>query len=179
MVKVRRIGQRELPRGAFLSADPEWRSVQLRFIGVALFFAGTFAWLGHRKLVWLLGAPPVLVVEGVLVAGLVGFVRQVHKARKPTVEPQDTEMELRPLQVQEYLEFAKLRPLDLVHEGGVWTTLHESIQFGAAAEPSHRRAQRKARALMSVMVLGGLVVVAAAAMLLLNFVDLVMWLADD
>jgi len=180
MVKVRRIGQRELGRGAFLSADPEWRNVQVRFLAIALFFTGTFTWLAHRKLVRSFGALPVLLVEGVLAAAAVGFgVRQVLEARKPKVEPQDTELELLPLQVQEQLEQGSLRPLDLVHERGTWTTLHESIQFSEAAEPSHRRAQTKARALMAVMVLGGLVVVAVGGMVLLNLGDLLMWLSRD
>jgi len=67
------------------------------------------------------------------------------------------ELDLLPQQVQEPLRQGSLRPLDLVHEGGAWTTLHKSIQFGEAAEPSHRRAQTKAPALMVVMMFGGLV----------------------
>lgn len=68
MVKVRRIGRRELARGAFLSEDPQWRDVQLRILGVSLFFTGTFAWLAHRKLMRLFGEVPVFLVEGLLVA---------------------------------------------------------------------------------------------------------------
>ncbi len=180
MVKVRRIGRRELGRGAFLSEDPEWRNVQLRFFGISLFFAGTFAWLAHRKLLRLFGEVPVFLAEGLLVAAVLVFVvRQVLEARKPKVEPQDTELELAPSQVQEQLERGTLRPLDLVHERGGWTTLHESIQFSEAAEPAHRRAQGKARALMAVMIVGGLVVAAGAGLFLLNFGDILMWLSRD
>lgn len=179
MVKVRRIGRRELARG-FLSEDPGWRDVQLRFLGVSLFLGGSFAWLAHRKLMRLFGEVPVLGVEGLLVAAVVVFVvRQVLEARKPKVEPVDTELDLAPSQVQEQLATGALRPLDLVHERGGWTTLHESIQFNEAAEPSHRRAQAKARTLMAVMVLGGLVVAAGAGLFLLNFGDILMWLSRD
>lgn len=180
MVKVRRIGRRELERGAFLSEDPQWRNVQLRFLGTFLFLTGTIAWLAHRKMMRLFGEVPVLLVEGALAAGIVAFVvRQVIAARKPKVEPQDTELELVPLQVQEQLAAGTLRPLDLVHERGAWTTLFESIQFSEASEPAQRLAQRKAQAALAVMVLGGLALVVAGLLALLNSGAILMWLTHD
>lgn len=180
MVKIRRLGRREVERGALLSDDPEWRNLQLRFVSVSLFFVGTFAWLAHRKLGRLFGEAPVLVGEGLIVSAIVAFVvRQVISARKPKIEPQDTELELTPGQVQEELSGGTLRPMDLVHERGAWTTLLESIQFSEAAEPSQQRVLTKQRALMAVMVVGGLVAAAGAGLVLMNFGDLLMWLSRD
>ena len=180
MIKIRQLGRREVERGGLLSEEPEWRRVQLRILGIALFFAASFAWLAHRKLTRLYGVVPVGVGEGLIVAAVIAFVvRQVVSARRPKVEPRDVDLDLAVSQVQEQLAVGTLRPMDLVHERGAWTTLHESVQFSEAAEPAQQRAHAKERALMGVMIAGGLVAAAVAGLVFLNLGDLLMWLSTD
>lgn len=138
MTRVRRLARREVARGALLSDDPAWRSVQLRFLGVGLFLALSFLALAHGKLLRLFGT--VVVVGEVLLGGLVLalVVWSRVKAQRPPAEPVDVELELSAADVERRL-LEDLRPSDLIYERERWMTLLESAQFGdAAAVPSAR-----------------------------------------
>ncbi|MFT3713435.1 MAG: hypothetical protein QM817_37745 [Archangium sp.] len=180
MAKVRRIARRELARGSILSDEPEWRSLQIRFLSVFGTLTFLFLLMAHDKFVRLWGSP-VYVVELVLFAGAavlgVRWYLASQVVRRPK-EPQDEELELNPTAVELQLASGQLKPLDLVHERGTWTTLIESIQFAEVAEPSHRRSQARARVVMALMVVGGLAVALGAVLFVLNLGAILMWLAN-
>jgi hypothetical protein len=178
MPRVRRIARRELARGSFLSADPQWRALQLYFLSISLCFAFIFLFLAHDKLVRLYGElllfAELLFVGGVIAA--IAFHVSVTR-RHARLEPEDVELDLLAPDVQAQLASGALKPDDLVQERGTWTTLLESMQFSEAAEPPHRKAQARARVALAVMVVSGMLLLAALAVGFFRLPDLIDWLA--
>jgi hypothetical protein len=174
-VRVRKLGRRVAARGSWLSEEPVWREYQLRFLGISAFSALCVGALVVRKLTCASG--PVLAAgAGVVLAGLGALVLRTPKAAP---EPADEELALAPVEIEERLSAATLRPEDLVYEGDQWRTLLESAQFGELAERPFAARQRTQRLVMAGVIAAVLAVVLGAAVALGSARNPLGWLLQD
>ncbi len=155
MPRIRKLTPRSVPGGDWLSGEKLWRSVQLRFLAGGIFFAGCLLMLLHGKMSRMFGPSPVVMVDIVVGAALLGVVVRGMMARRGSqIEPTDMEREMVAVDVDAELSVGRLSPRDLVFEHGRWTTLLESVQFGEVAEVPYRAAVARRRVGLGVLVIG-------------------------
>ncbi len=180
-VHVRRVGRRRVASGGVtLSDEPATWSMQIRFIGAGCGLAVLLLLLVVRRVLVSFGTAGVLALAGGGVAAFAGGAWALARRRAGgRAEPVDVEERLLPAEVEARLADGRLAPLDLVHERGVWCALVDSAQFSEAAAPMQARAERRRRARLGVGVAIGVVLFVAATAALVNFGEIVMWLARE